>query len=168
MSEPNAIHTTPRRQLLALVPSTLMAADIGLTTASAVAATSPDAELIQVCQQFAEREFSSWYRYVVALPKMADALDTAPDWAALRQIEATPARTPAGHQAKALALTAWHRGVYDDHPDDHDGHTALLASLLRDMVAPARVAIIARLAKRYGPLPEGYTADGVWVGRIAA
>ena len=90
MFEPDFTHTTPRRRLLALVPSALVAADIGLTAASAVAAVSPDAELIRVCQQFAEREFSSWYRYILAPPEMADKMDTSPDWTASRRIGVTP------------------------------------------------------------------------------
>ena len=71
-------------------------------------------------------------------------------------------------RAKALAYTAWHRDAYDDCVDDQDGQSTLLASLLRDLAAPARAVIIARLFEKYGPLPMGYTRDGVWLGAEAA
>jgi len=58
--------------------------------------------------------------------------------------------------------------VFDDPEDDRDGHTTLLASLVRDMVAPTRAVIIARLIEQYGPLPESYTTDGMWLGRAGA
>ena len=159
------IPTTSRRRLLAAAPAAL-----ALSGAAAAAPTvpNPDADLIRVCQQFAEGEFTSWYCYVMASPELADEMDTSPDWAVLHWIEETPATTPEGWQAKALAYVAWDRESYDNPPDSRDGHTALLASLLRDIASPARAAIIARLVKQYGPLPEGYTADGMWIGRAGA
>ena len=168
MSKAPSNYNAPRRQLLALAPCVLMAADLGLT--ATLAKANPDAELIRVCQRFAEAELAGWYAYIVTNDREVEASyeDAAPDWATLRWIEALPAHTPAGYRAKALAFVAWHRDAYDDPADDRDGHSALLASLMRDLAAPARTGIIARLAKQYGPLPEGYTADGVWVGRIAA
>ena len=168
MSEAPSNYSTPWRQLLALAPYTLAVADFGLSAATAPA--SPDAELIRTCQQFAEVEFADWYRYLVTDDGEVERQfeDAPPDWATLRQIEATPATTPEGMRAKALAFVAWHRDAYDNPADDRDNHTTLLASLMRDLAAPARAAIIARLAAQYGPLPEGYTSDGVWVGRIAA
>jgi hypothetical protein len=44
--------------------------------------------------------------------------------------------------------------VYDDQWHQDTG-TPLVAALLRDMVAPARNAILGRLQKKYGPLPDG-------------
>ena len=155
-----------RRKLLAAAPA--MTA-LGCAGASA-AAPGADADLIRVCQQFAEAEFAGWYLYVSTddgeIQRRYE--NTPPDWAILRWIETTPAHTPAGWQAKALAQVAWDRDAYDNSPDRFDGHSALLASLMRDLAAPARAAIIARLVERYGPLPEGYTTDGVYVGRAAA
>ena len=160
-------HTTSRRRLLSAAPAILVMSGAAI---AAPAAQNPDAELIRVCQAFAEVEFADWYRYLVTDDGEAEHQfeDTLPDWATLRQIEATPATTLEGMRAKALAFVAWDRESYDNSPDSRDGHTTLLASLLRDLAAPARAAIIARLAKQYGPLPEGYTSDGVWVGRAAA
>ena len=138
-------------------------------TAGAVAA-NPDADLIRVCHQFAEKELDDWYRYVVdaTIAPGTEDEDTPPDWAGLHWIEATPATTPEGWQAKALAFSAWHRDSYDNAPEDQDSQTALLAGLLRDMVAPARNAIVTRLAAKYGPLPTGYTAEGIWLGAAVA
>ena len=160
-------HSASRRGLLAAAPAILAISGAAI---AASPAQNPDAELIRVCQQFAEREFEGWYAYIVTNDREVEARyeDTPPDWATLRQIEATPATTPEGMRAKALAFVAWNRDAYDNPADDRDGNTTLLASLMRDLAAPARAAIIARLAKQYGPLPDGYTADGVWVGRVAA
>jgi hypothetical protein len=44
---------------------------------------------------------------------------------------------------------------YDDPEDDRDGVTPIIAALLRDMVAPARNAILTRLQAKYGPLFKG-------------
>ncbi|MGI4793390.1 MAG: hypothetical protein ACRYG8_04760, partial [Janthinobacterium lividum] len=103
--------------------------------------------------------------YVTAPDHLADAAATDPNWAALEWIEATPATTPAGWAAKALALAAFHRETYDDSDAEGDASATLLAGLLRDMVAPARAEILARCAVEYGPLPEGYAADARWIGR---
>ena len=124
----------------------------------------PDAELIRTCHQFAETELTNWYRYCTLPADVADAQDPKPDWSSLHWITATPATTPEGWRAKALAYSAWHHEPYDDLPEDRDTASPLLAALLRDMVAPVRNAIVARLAEQYGPLPEGYTAEGIWVG----
>jgi len=140
----------------------------GTAAASAKPGSSPDAELVRVCHDFAEAEFRNWWRYVTAPDDLADAQDQEPDWTTLAWIEATPATTPAGWHAKALAYAAWWREAYDDVEAERDASTPLLASLLRDMVAPARAAILARCAADYGPLPEGYTADARWVGRAPA
>lgn len=127
------------------------------------AAPGDDAELIRVCQDFAEREFDEFYRYVVT----EDEDDgPPPDWATYHWIIATPATTPAGWHAKALAYAAWDRDSYDDTEPDLSC-SSFLTSLLRDMVAPARDAIIAGLATKYGPLPPQYTANGMWIGYSA-
>ena len=118
----------------------------------------PDAELIRTCHRFAEYELASWYRYA-----LDDDDDSSPDHATYVSIIAIPATTPEGWHAKALALTAWDRDSYDDHEDVRDGCSSLLASLLRDMVAPARNAIIAKLRAKYGPLPPSYTPEGIWL-----
>jgi hypothetical protein len=133
--------------------------------ASAKPESGPDAELVRVCHDFAEAEWRNWWRYIVAPANLADAQDREPDWPTLAWIEATPATTPAGWHAKALAYAAWWREAYDDVEAERDASTSLLAALLRDMVAPARAEILARCAAEYGPLPEGYTADARWVGK---
>ena len=74
----------------------------------------PDAELIRLCHAFAEAEFANWYRYVVAPVETADDDDAPPDWDTYHLIIATPATTPAGWHAKALAFVAWDREAYDD------------------------------------------------------
>ena len=157
--------TTPRRSLLAMAPFVLAASGPAIA-ATSVGVLSRDAELIETCQRFAENEFDAWYHYVVTNDRSVEAHyeDSDPDWATLRWIEATPAHTPAGCQAKALAFVAWHRDAYDDSADDRNGHTGLLASLMRDLAAPARAAIIAHLVAQYGPLPAGYSTDGMWLG----
>jgi len=137
-------------------------------TAAAKPGPGPDAELVRVCHDFAEAEWRNWWRYVTAPDDLADEQDLAPDYAALAWIEATPATTPTGWQAKALAYAAWWREAYDDAEEDRDTSTSLLAVLLRDMVAPARAEILARCAAEYGPLPEGYAADARWIGRAPA
>ncbi len=157
-----------RRALLTGSAAAVAVMATGVAVSARAVPASPDAELIRACQQFAEAELASWYRYVVAPDDLADVQDVPPDWDTLHWIERTPATTPEGWCAKALALSAWHRDVFDDPEDDRDGHTPLLASLVRDMVAPTRAVIIARLVEQYGPLPEGYTADGMWLGRAVA
>ena len=122
-----------------------------------------DAELIRVCQRFAEGELESWYRYIIAPEDLCDAQDQPPDWKSLHWIISTPATTPEGWHAKALAYAAWDRDAYDDN-EDRDTTTLLLASLLRDMVAPARRAILTRLQAELGPLPRGYDADWRFIG----
>ncbi len=133
--------------------------------ASAKPGSSPDAELVRVCHDFAEAEWRNWWRYVTAPADLADAQDREPDWPTLAWIETTPATTPAGWAAKALALAAWHREAYDDSDAEGDASATLLAGLLRDMVAPARAEILARCVAEYGLLPGAYTADARWVGR---
>ncbi len=123
----------------------------------------PDARLIRVCHRFAEDEFAAWYRYCTAPGDTADEQDVPPDLDTLHWLEATPATTPEGWQAKALACAAWHRGVYDAVDDGRGVGSLLLATLLREMVGPTRNAIVARLATQYGPLPAEYTAEGVWL-----
>jgi len=157
-----------RRALLTGSAAAVAAMATGVAVSAGAVPASPDAEMIRACQQFAEAELASWYRYVVAPDDLADVQDAPPDWDTLHWIERTPATTPEGWCAKALALSAWHRDVFDDPEDDRDGHTPLLASLVRDMVAPTRAVIIARLVEQYGPLPESYTADGMWLGRAGA
>ncbi len=132
--------------------------------ASTLPADLPDAELVRVCHEFAEAEFRNWWRYIVAPADLADAQDREPDWPTLAWIEATPATTPAGWHAKALAYAAWWREADDNADPESDSDAPLLASLLRDMVAPTRAAILARCEAEYGPLGKGYTADGRWIG----
>lgn len=155
-----------------LTRRSMLASAAGAVAVPAVASTLPavlpDAELVQVCHDFAEAEYRNWWRYITAPDHLADAQDREPDWATLAWIEATPATTPAGWHAKALAYAAWWREAYDDADPESDSDKPLLASLLHDMVAPARAAILARCAADYGPLPEGYTADGRWKGRVVA
>jgi hypothetical protein len=129
-----------------------------------VAPPGGDAELVRLCHQFAENELGKWYRYVVAPEPECDNQDEDPDWTGYHRIVATAATTPEGWHAKALAFTAWDRDAYNDHDDDRTPAGTFLAALLRDMVAPARNAIVARLAAKYGPLPLSYTAEGVWIG----
>ena len=159
---------TLRRDILAMTPCVL------LTAASvAIGAKGPhsrDAELIETCQRFAEAELTGWFRYVTAPDNAADEQAASDMWvfdrATWEQIAATPAMTPEGWQAKALAFAALDRNAYDDM-EDRDTSTPVLASLLRDMVRPARSAIIARLTRLYGPLPDGYSGDGMWLGAEA-
>jgi hypothetical protein len=159
---------TPTRRGLLGTAAVLAAAPLAMAAAALPA--EPDAELVRVCHAFAEAEWRNWWRYIVAPDDLADAQDREPDWPTLTWIKATPATTPAGWHAKALALSAWDRTAYDDDAEWHepDSDTGLLAGLLRDMVAPARAAILARCAADYGPLPEGYTADWRWIGRAPA
>ncbi len=156
-----------RRGLLSTFPA-LTALSSAAVAAPAV--VNPDAVLIRACQQFAETEFASWYAYVVTDDGEVESRyeNTPPDWAILHWIEATPATTPEGLRAKALAYVAWHRDTYDNALGNRDGQSTLLASLLRDLAAPARAVIIARLIEQYGSLPEGYTPDCMWIGRAAA
>ena len=142
----------------------LVAGVVSASASTASAATGSDAELIRVCQQFAEAEIAAWYRYVTAPDHLSDTQDMAPDWVTLHWITATPAVTAEGWRAKALAYAGFHRDAFDDAPEDRDPSTSLLASLLRDMIAPARAAIIARILQQYGPLPKDYTVDGMWLG----
>ena len=159
-----------RRNLFAATPAALMLAGAGMGTAVAAHAAHLDAELIRVCRLFAEAEFTGWYRYVMAPDTVADenaALDMwvhDPDtW---RWIAETPATTPEGWQAKALAYVALNRNAFDD-AEDRDTSTPVLASLMRDMAAPVRAVIITRLAEQFGPLPDSYTADGKWISAKA-
>jgi hypothetical protein len=142
------------------------AAGLAVPTLAAMPATTAneaEADLIRACNLFAEAAFGSWYRYVLA-PDDVDDQDTPPDWDTYHRIIATQATTPEGWRAKALAYVAWDREAYDDHEDERTPVTGFLASLLRNLVAPARAAIIADLRAKYGPLPHHYTADGVWIG----
>jgi hypothetical protein len=126
--------------------------------------TNPDAALIMVCRQFAQADLGNWYRYVTSPDHLSDQQDGGPDWDAKTWIEATPATTPEGWRAKALAYSAWHRPAFDDPADDRDGQTSFLASLLRDIVQQERDQIVADLRDRYGPLPPTYSANGMWLG----
>ena len=166
MSEAATTHTPSRRGLLASAPAVLA---LSGTAVAAPGVPNPDAGLIRTCQQFAEAEFADWYRYVVTAEHevMSRYEDSTPDWATLHWIEATPATTLKGLRAKALAFVAWHKDAFDDCVDDRDPSSPLLASLLRDLAAPARAVIIACLFEKYGPLPKGYAADGVWLGAEA-
>jgi len=157
-----------RRALLTGSAAAVAAMATGVAVSARAVPANPDAELIRACQQFAEVELASWYRYVVAPDDLADAQDVPPDWDTLHWIEATLAATPEGWCAKALALSAWHREAFDDPEDGRDGHTTLLASLVRDMVRSARDAIIERLVQQHGPLPDGYSVNGMWLGRAVA
>ena len=135
------------------------------TAAASSAEPAPDGALILACHRFAEGEYRARWRDCTAPVHLSDAEATDADWATLEWITATPATTPAGWAAKALALAAWEPEMYDDLvPAESDTRTALLAALLRDMVAPARAEIVARCAAEYGPLGEGYTPDGRWIG----
>lgn len=154
--------STRRRALLTGATAALVA-----SAAPAVAAGN-DAELIRRCYEFAERELDHWYQYVMAPDDVADSLDWPTEWETVRRITETPATTPAGWHAKALALTAWDRSIYDDEPDERTAASTMLAALLRDMLAPTRNAIIARLRRKYGPLPDTYTPEGIWMGSAEA
>jgi hypothetical protein len=152
--------TTPtRRVALGLSAAAIVA---GFTApAIAIGDQNSDAELIRICHQFAEAELASWYRDV-ASDEWDE--DEGVDWDTYHQILATPATTPEGWHAKALACSAFAQSTYDDHESNRDSSTTFLASLLRDMVAPARKAIISRCAAKYGLLSSHYTADGIFVG----
>lgn len=153
----------------ALLAGGAAAAAVPVWAAVLPAATTPaDTELVRACHTVAEAEYREWWKYVTAPDDLADAEAADPDWTALEWIEATPATTPAGWAAKALALAAWHREAYDDSNAEGDASATLLAGLLRDMVAPARAAILARCEADFGPLPAGYTADARWIGRAPA
>jgi hypothetical protein len=151
--EPMSQATTPPR----IFPP-LSAAATG-SRASPSSHAEPDAELIRICHRFAEAEFEQWYCWEAA----CDDEDMPPsDRNTYNWIAATPATTPEGWHAKALAYAAWEREVYDNYEAGMD--TTFLAPLLRDMVAPARNAIIARCASKYGPLPYPFSAEGIWLG----
>jgi hypothetical protein len=157
-----------RRDFLALAAGAVGAGTVlPIGTANAAEQARPDSVLIRVCHQFAEADYEAWYRYCTAPDGQEDDNDPPPDFATLNWITATPATTPEGWQAKALACATWNRDMYDGqwHPDTG---TPLLAALLRDMVAPIRNAILGRLQEKYGPLPDGYTPDWRWVGRPVA
>jgi hypothetical protein len=124
------------------------------------AVANADAELIALCQTFTEATLDAWWAYMVD----DDADEPEPKWDDYRRIVTTPATTSAGWHAKALALTAWNRDAFDDLAEDPDSFTTGLSSLMRDMVAPARAAIMACCAAKYGPLPGYYSTDGLWVG----
>jgi hypothetical protein len=160
---PETFQPTPSRR--STLRFSLAALTAGLATpAVAGAMADPDAELIRVCHQFAEAELENWYRYVTAPVDVADKQDRASDWDTYRWIVSTPAVTAEGWQAKALAYSAWDEEAYWDEPEFRDPKSTFLLSLLRDIVAQPRNAIIARLAAEYGPLPDGYTAEGIFLG----
>lgn len=135
---------------------------LGIPAIAGATQANPDADLIRTCHLFAQREYESWYRYVIA-PDDVECQETPPDGETYKKIVATPATTPEGWHAKALALAAWDREAYDNE-DASEYETELLSSLLRDMVTPARSNIIAGLRAKYGPLPSSYSADGIWIG----
>jgi hypothetical protein len=141
----------------------LPAAATGSRAINSASQANPDAELIRICHRFAETEFEQWYRWE-AVPGNQDM--PPQDWDTYHWIVATPAATPEGWHAKALAYVAWDRAAYDDCVDKRDQNscTTFLASLLRDMVAPVRNAIVARCAAQYGPLPHPFSAEAIWLG----
>jgi hypothetical protein len=160
-----ALPANTRRASLGRAAAATAVSGIALSAIAAPASADvADTDLIRRCYQFAECQLASWYRYVTAPVDKADEQDTPHDWETLHWITATPATTPAGWHAKALAYTAWNHDAYNDPKEDADSTTPLLAALLRDMVAPARNAIMARLATQYGPLGAEYTAEGIWLG----
>jgi hypothetical protein len=123
-----------------------------------------DAVLIRTCHEFARKQFDQWWRYVQT-PIDEDAIDEDPDWNIYHWIANTPASTPEGVRAKALAVVAWYHEAYDDClPDKRDSFSTFLASLMRDLVNPERSAIIAEMKQKYGPLPEHYSDDAVFMG----
>ena len=61
MPEAATTHTPSRRGLLASAPAVLALSGAAV---AAPGAPNPDAGLIRTCQQFAEAEFTDWYRYV--------------------------------------------------------------------------------------------------------
>lgn len=130
-------------------------------TVPAVASTetNPDAELLQLCHRFAEKELDDWYRSVA----LDEDNDGDLDWETYRQIGNTPARTPEGCQAKALVYSAWFASAYAEIDQD-DPNAVFLSLLLTDLVAPVRNPIVYRLAEKYGPLPPDYTPEGIWLG----
>ncbi len=155
---------TGRRNLLTGAGGLVIAAG----APAVIGADQSEAEFIATCRRFAEAQYADWYAYVVASDEVASEMeDNEVDWATYNLIVATSAKTLEGLRAKALALAAWDRDAYDDS-DESTPASALLASLLRDMVAPARAEIIGRLTAKWGPLPDGYTRDGIWVGRTGA
>jgi hypothetical protein len=107
-----------------------------------------------MCHEFAEAGMVGWYRDVASDEDSPDECDEdeGVDWDTYHRILATPATTPEGWHAKALACSALAQSAYDDDESNRHSCTTLLASLLRDMVAPARKAIISRCAEKYGPL----------------
>jgi hypothetical protein len=130
----------------------------GIAAVGQSAKSNPDAELIRICHRFAEDELVRQHRYIVAPENLADEQDAPPDWGTYNWIAETPARTPEGCHAKALAYSAWDTDAYDNHGADT---SELLAGLLRDIVAPTRNAVVARCTAKYGPLPPQYTAEGI-------
>lgn len=157
-----------RRGFLTSTASAASLAGMATHASEAAIAPNPDALLIEACQRFAEADLDAWYRYCTAPDGMEDEQDPPPDWDTLHWIEATPATTLAGWHAKALAAAAWNRRAYDDPEDERDGTSPIIAALLRDMVAPARNAILTRLQAKYGRLPPGYTPDWRWIGAVKA
>jgi hypothetical protein len=158
MPKATQTHTTSRRSALRGI--SLAAITAGLVPTLSHAASASDDELIRVCQDFAEREFDQFYHYAIT---ENDDDYPPPDWGTYHRIIETQATTPAGWHAKALAYAAWDKDAYDDTEPDLSCST-FIASLLRDMVAPARDAIIAKLAMKYGPLPSEYTVNAMWIG----
>ncbi len=144
-------------------PDTLRALVAGPTRSSDIPSPgNPDAELIALCDVFSKTELRNWYRYAIADGELDDNSPT--DRAMLARIIGTPATTPEGWRAKALAYTCCERNEFNSLDPD----TTLLGSLVRDMVAAQRTAIVARCAMELGPLPADYGADGRWLGNTTA
>jgi hypothetical protein len=87
----------------------------GIAAVGQSAKSNPDAELIRICHRFAEDELVRQHRYIVAPENLADEQDAPPDWGTYNWIAETPARTPEGCHAKALAYSAWDTDAYDNH-----------------------------------------------------
>ena len=114
----------------------------------------PDAELIRICQEFAEAELRNWY-----LETLNPDAEIEPTNRNIRELIArTLAETPEGLHAKMLALSCWDSVTYAN--EESGGEDTLLSSIMRDMVAPARNAIVAKLAVGHCRRPALRRVDG--------
>ena len=109
-------------------------------------------------------EPANWYRYVTAPDDTADEYDDPTDWDTYYRIIATPATTPAGWDAKALAYAAWDREGYDDEePTAHPRRPSWDLCCATWWVKPATPSSPG--ARRLtGPCRRQYSVDGVWIG----
>ena len=110
MSKAAITHTLSRRRLLASAPADLV---LSSAVASAPVAQNPDAELIRVCQQFADAKYADWYPNITTDDREIERQsENAPvDWATvvLRDNQgenriASPRNAPVG-----AASWAWFR-----------------------------------------------------------